>query len=95
MIIFVGTTRKARCIDLRNLAAKTTRTYIRRARHCISPTFRELLTDFENHFVYNIVIFRRDVQCIVSVYRATVSEEDIKEAFINQGFTIKAFKFFP
>ncbi|KAH9641384.1 hypothetical protein HF086_012671 [Spodoptera exigua] len=27
--------------------------------------------------------------------RATVSEDDIKEAFTKRGFTIKAFKFFP
>lgn len=29
------------------------------------------------------------------VFRATVSEDDIKEAFTKRGFTIKAFKFFP
>ena len=27
--------------------------------------------------------------------RATVTEEEIKEAFTKNGFTVKAFKFFP
>lgn len=29
------------------------------------------------------------------IRRATVSEEEIKEAFTKNGFTVKAFKFFP
>lgn len=31
----------------------------------------------------------------IASYRATVTEEDIKEAFTKRGFSIKAFKFFP
>lgn len=32
---------------------------------------------------------------MMDFYRATVSEEEIKEAFTKNGFTVKAFKFFP
>lgn len=28
-------------------------------------------------------------------FRATVAEEEIKDAFTKNGFTVKAFKFFP
>jgi polypyrimidine tract-binding protein 2 len=28
-------------------------------------------------------------------YRATVTEDEIKEAFSDNGFEVKAFKFFP
>lgn len=29
------------------------------------------------------------------VYRTTVTEEEIRDAFTKNGFTVKAFKFFP
>lgn len=32
---------------------------------------------------------------LIYFYRATVAEDEIKDAFIKNGFTVKAFKFFP
>lgn len=41
--------------------------------------------------IYMIYKFKQFILC----YRATVTEEEIKEAFTQNGFTVKAFKFFP
>lgn len=45
-------------------------------------------------------IFRMSIDQVVFMlrfflHRATVSEDEIKEAFTNSGFSVKAFKFFP
>ena len=43
----------------------------------------------------NIVVIMKLSPLTPPYYRATVTEEEIKEAFTASSFEVKAFKFFP